>query len=260
MAPPLHSVEIGEGHPLLILHGGGLDHRHMRDALEPAFDDRPHFRRVYADLPGHGLSDGQGINSQDDVLSRLISFSEHTFDGPFAVIGESRGSLLARGLVAERPDLLSGVCLIAPGGDAPSSVKPAHETLVGAPDVRATLPLDAQQRFDRLVVQTRDIAQKIIDTKLPAAALADKAAAERIARNFDLTIRLESETFDRPSLIIAARQDAIAGYEDATAIQTHFPRSTFAILDTAGHSLSWERPALFKALLTDWLDRLSAGL
>ena len=37
----LHSVECGGGPPILILHGGGLDHRHMVDALEPVFQDAP---------------------------------------------------------------------------------------------------------------------------------------------------------------------------------------------------------------------------
>jgi pimeloyl-ACP methyl ester carboxylesterase len=33
-------------------------------------------------------------------------------------------------------------------------------------------------------------------------------------------------------------------------------RATYAILDKAGHSLSWEQPELFSALVKDWIRRV----
>jgi pimeloyl-ACP methyl ester carboxylesterase len=35
-----------------------------------------------------------------------------------------------------------------------------------------------------------------------------------------------------------------------------FPRSTFAVLDAAGHYLEGERPGLLATLVQDWLDRV----
>ena len=60
-----------------------------------------------------------------------------------------------------------------------------------------------------------------------------------------------------PCLLINRRQDAIAGYSDTLNSIDRFPRGTFAIIDCAGHSLSWERPRVFAALLQDWLDRMA---
>ena len=256
----LYATPHGEGHPVLVLHGGGLDHRHMLDAVEPVFEHRSGFQRVYVDLPGHGRSHGPDIRSQDDVVAAVRSFCDDRFDTPFAVVGESRGSLIARALVSEMPERLSGVCLLVPGGDTPSSEKPAHQILVSAPEVRETLPEAAIARFDRLVVQSSATAQKIMDTKLPANELADPEIAERLQASFMPSSPLEAAPFDKPSLIISGRQDAIAGFADGIAIQNTYPRATFAILDTAGHSLAWERPALFEALMHDWLDRLNAAL
>ena len=45
----------GSGRPLLVLHGGGLDHRHMVDAIEPVFEENSGWERFYIDLPGHGV-------------------------------------------------------------------------------------------------------------------------------------------------------------------------------------------------------------
>lgn len=255
----LHSVEFGGGPPILILHGGGLDHQHMVDALEPVFQDAPDWRRIYADLPGHGRSTGDGIDGQDDVLARVAAFGE-SIGEPYAVIGESRGSLIAHGLAMTRPQAISGICLIVPGGNDATSSKPGHVTLAPDPATAETLSPEVRARFDRLVVQSPDIARRIAATKVPAARMADTETARRVAAHFHPDLGENPEPFTGPALIVAGRQDAVAGWKDAAALQDAYPRSTFSVLDTAGHSLTWERPALFAALLRDWLDRLSLAL
>jgi pimeloyl-ACP methyl ester carboxylesterase len=52
------------------------------------------------------------------------------------------------------------------------------------------------------------------------------------------------------------RQDAVVGDRDALRLRERFPRATLGVLDTAGHSLLFERPALVQALVADWLDRV----
>ena len=252
----LHTAEFGSGTPILILHGGGLDHRHMVDALEPVFQDAPGWRRIYADLPGHGQSTGDGIESQKDVLARVAAFGE-SIGEPYAVIGESRGSLIAHGLAMTRPQAVTGVCLIVPGGNDPASPKPSHLTLIPDKATAETLPPEVRARFDRLVIQTPDIARRIAATKVPAARMADPETARRVAARFHPDLGKNPEPFTGPALIVAGRQDAIAGWQDAAGLQDFYPRSTFAVLDTAGHSLTWERPEVFAALLRDWLVRLS---
>jgi hypothetical protein len=37
-----------------------------------------------------------------------------------------------------------------------------------------------------------------------------------------------------------------------------WPRATFAVLDRAGHGLTFEQSALLTTLVDDWLDRVSA--
>ena len=48
----------------------------------------------------------------------------------------------------------------------------------------------------------------------------------------------------------------MVGYKDALGVIEQFPRGTFAVLDRVGHSLAWEQPALFNALVREWLDRV----
>ena len=257
----------GSGRPLLVLHGGGLDHRHTEDAIEPVFEENSGWERFYIDLPGHGDSKvDPSVQSQDDVLKTVSQFADLAFNGDrFAVIGESRGSYHAMGLAHSRPDALLGMMLIVADAMPGSSAdwRPKHQTLVNAPDeiLNNHSPKTAE-RFARLVVQNSKILGKIQNTKLPAAECVDADFAARLKKNFEFSFDLSNpETaFDKPSLVVNGRQDAMAGYHDMIDGFQRYPRAAFAVLDCAGHSLAWERPELFQALAQDWLQRMDESL
>ena len=64
---------IGEGYPILMLHGYGIDHHVMTGCMEPLFRDRPGYRRIYVDLPGMGRSKApEWLESTDQVLDRMV--------------------------------------------------------------------------------------------------------------------------------------------------------------------------------------------
>jgi pimeloyl-ACP methyl ester carboxylesterase len=50
----------------------------------------------------------------------------------------------------------------------------------------------------------------------------------------------------------------MVGYLDQFDLLPHYPRATYAVLDTAGHNLQIEQPQLFNALMGEWLDRVAA--
>jgi pimeloyl-ACP methyl ester carboxylesterase len=108
------------------------------------------------------------------------------------------------------------------------------------------------------VVQTADLAERIARTKVPAAALHDPALEARVRDRFTFSFHesMSHTEFDRPSLIVAGRQDSVAGFADAVEMLGCYPRATLAVLDCAGHSPGWERPELFLSLVRDWLDRM----
>ncbi len=262
----IHWVSRGSGFPILILHGNMLDHRHSMAFAEPVFQATSGWQRVYIDLPGHGKSPARDqIVTQDDLLDAVRAFVDDRFDpGPFAVVGLSRGSYLARGLIHTMPGRIAGAALIVPGGN-PSSPHPLppHQVLVANPALRQELPEEELWGFDNLlVVQSREAAEQRRKSAVPAMKLYDAAQNQRLMSAFDFSFHdCEMETpFDGPSLIVAGRQDAISGYRDAADIAHRYTRSTLAVLDTAGHALVFERPDLFNALFGDWLDLLAHAL
>ncbi|MGI3187467.1 hypothetical protein [Nioella aestuarii] len=61
--------ERGSGWPILMLHGGYLDHRHMMDEMEPAFLDRAGWHRIPGDTIS-GMRERSGY--QDNEATRLL--------------------------------------------------------------------------------------------------------------------------------------------------------------------------------------------
>ncbi|WP_323767152.1 alpha/beta hydrolase [Antarctobacter sp.] len=259
----LHHITVGTGKPLIILHGVSLDHRYMMEAVEPVFDGLDGWQRIYPDMPGHGQSPPRPeIASQDDLLASVLAFADAVLPGQrFGVIGLSRGSYIARGMVHVRPTQIAGVALIVPGGNPGTDPArlPAHQVMQADPSMRAELTDDEVWRFDNfMVVQRRDLLDTARRVSVPAKALFDAEQDARVFDAFDFSFhrRGESAVCDGPSLIIAGRQDSISGYLDAMDLLPQFPRATLCVLDAAGHGVMFERAGLVQSLLRDWLERL----
>lgn len=107
--------ERGSGWPILMLHGGYLDHRPLMDEMEPAFLNRDGWHRVYPDLPAHGrTSTLPRPMTFDAILDHVIRFIDAVAPGQrLAVAGMSAGGHLVRGLAAKYSDRLLGVFINA---------------------------------------------------------------------------------------------------------------------------------------------------
>lgn len=262
----LHHVTVGKGHPLLILHGTPLDHRYMMEAIEPSFAGLDGWQRIYPDMPGYGQSPARDdIRSQDDLLAAVMAFAQERLPGQrFGIIGLSRGSYIARGFVHLRPDVITGAALLLPGGSPTSDPTrlPPHQLLEPDPSMRAELTPDEIWRFENfMVAQRRDILEKTRRSVPQARALWNEAQEKRVMQAFDFGFDQRGETseFNRPSLIVAGRQDSMSGYRDAMDLIAQYPRASLAVLDAAGHGLAFERPEILSALIRDWLARLAFG-
>lgn len=65
---------IGEGIPIIMLHGFSPDHRLMKGCMEPIFKERDGWSRIYMDLPGMGKTKNyENISNSDDMLWWLFN-------------------------------------------------------------------------------------------------------------------------------------------------------------------------------------------
>ncbi|MBE1875758.1 alpha/beta fold hydrolase [Myceligenerans pegani] len=244
---------------VVLVHGFTLDLRAMTVPFEPVFTRHPQWRRVYVDLPGHGGTKAPGVAGADDVLRVLRAAVELLVPGRYAVVGQSYGGYLARGLVAAHRDRVDGMAIVVP------VIEPEHEKrdlpprriLFRAPGLAGRVGRDALDADEIGVAQTPATWAHREAAVVPGQKILDETAALRIAASYEGTFAVDDGEFARPSLILAGRQDNVTGYRDAWTILEKYPRATFAVLDRAGHDVGAEQPELFGALVGDWLDRVT---
>ncbi len=262
----VHYESLGEGRPIVMLHGWGCDHRHMVSDMEPLFRQRDGWKRIYLDLPGHGATPGKDwITNQDKILDVVLEFIDRVIPGQrFVVAGTSAGAYLARGVVHQRSTSIDGLLLTVPlivAGDADRHV-PSPSTLLADPALVSELePDEADGLFGIAVVQTREVVEYIRASFPSDSATGDEAFQAKIREHpdnygFSFDVDALPEPCPAPTLIVTGRQDSVCGYRDAWEVLENYPRGTFAVLDRAGHLLGIEQADLFHALASEWLDRV----
>ncbi|GAB4083092.1 alpha/beta hydrolase [Modestobacter muralis] len=248
----VHSVEHGSGVPLVVLHGAGVDHRDVQAALEPVLEGTD-LRRVYVDLPGMGRTTAESLHGNDDVVAVLAAFVEQVAGEPVLLLGHSYGGYLARGLTAQRPDLVRGLALVCPAAERTGDV-PAPVVVRQDADAHDELEPDQRAGFDEyFVVRTRATARRHRDSVVPGMAIQDEAALERVFARWPVDVG--TGPVDVPTLLLAGRQDSVVGYADTVDLLGRHPHATLAVVDGAGHALLHERPDVVGGLLADWVDR-----
>jgi pimeloyl-ACP methyl ester carboxylesterase len=259
---PIHYEEMGAGRPLLMLHGWSLDHRFMTYNMEPLFEHRPGWRRLYLDMPGMGRTPGADwITCQDDMLKVALEFLDAIAPGErFAVAGVSLGGYLARGIVYQRREQIDGMLLWVPviESDYEKRTVPPHNVLVLDSEFVDALEADDELALELAVVQSLEGLAAYRASVKPGNLVADYQFLERVSANYGFSFDVDklTEPCPAPSLIMAGRQDTVTGYQDAWSLLDNFPRGTFAVLDRAGHLLQDEQKVLFRALVSEWLDRV----
>jgi pimeloyl-ACP methyl ester carboxylesterase len=262
----VHYESFGEGRPILLLHGTGVDHTYMMSDMEPLFKKRSGWKRIYPDLPGHGLTPGlEWITDQDKVLEVILDFIDAVIPGErFVLTGSSKGAYLARGVLHQRFESIDGLLLTVPVimADIAKREMPTHETLVPNPQLVSELePGEKDGLFQIAVIQSQKVLDYVRTNFTRSGELCDEAFLTKIVElpetnNFSFEVDTLPKPFPAPALIVAGRQDAAVGYRDVWKILENYPRATFAILDRMGHLMGAEQEGLFQALAGEWLDRV----
>jgi len=260
----IHYEAMGEGRPVVLLHGFSPDYRLMAGCMEPVFRERENYRRIYIDLPGMGRSGSSDrIANSDHMLDVVLEAIDSILPREnYLLAGESYGGYLSRGILHRSASRVDGLMLICPvigprqeGEDPKEPVAVVRdEALLGR------LTEDEAKWFaDYSAVLTEDVYSRYREEIVPGVQLADSAFLEKIRRNgyyFTFDPAGEDFRFEKPALFLMGRQDAVVGYQNAWGIYRNFPRATLAVLDRAAHNLQIEQPGLFRTLVSEWLDRV----
>lgn len=254
---------IGEGLPIVMIHGFAPDLRLMKGCMEPLFKREKGWKRIYFDLPGMGQSGGsESIVSSDHMLDIVCDFISQVIpSGLFLLAGESYGGYLSQGVIYRMKERVAGVMYICPVITADSEKRdlPLHEIILKDETLLAELsPRDAKMFSQFSVVQNRHIYKRYEEEILCGLNISDRILLKRVQENYTLSFEenLMNMTYEKPSLFILGRQDSVTGYSDAFNMIKNYSRGTFALLDKAGHNLQIEQEELFTSLACEWLSRV----
>jgi pimeloyl-ACP methyl ester carboxylesterase len=261
---PVYYEIRGSGRPLLMIHGFSPDHRLMLGCMEPVFEKRSGWRRIYFDLPGMGRTPGpEWISNSDQMLDVVRWFVDQVMPlEHYCVAGESYGGYLAQGLAARQPERIEGMLLLCSlvHADPARRRVPGHTVLEREPGLLERLTPAQREQFEPIgVIQTSATWEKMERDILPGLAARDQPFLDRLWANgysFADEAALERSAYAKPVLIVAGRQDGMVGYEDSQELTLRYPRATCAVLDRAGHNAQIEQPELFEALAAEWLARV----
>jgi len=259
----------GQGKPILMIHGFMPDHRLMKGCMEPIFQTRDNYRRIYFDLPGMGRTSGpKWLKNSDQMLGVVIEFIDKVIPNEnFIIASESYGCYLARGVISRRSELIDGVLFICPliipqpeKRELPSGYKILRKD---AKTLSRLSKSDAEEFEENIVIQSPEIWERYRDEIFSGLKIADEDFLEKLFETgyaFSFEVDPLVKQYNKPTLFLLGRQDISVGYQDAWKIIENYPRATFVILDEAGHNLQIEKTKLFISLVNDWLDRIEYSL
>ncbi len=250
---------IGEGIPILILHGYELDHHCMKNILEPLFKKKDNFKRIYLDIPGMGKSIVKpGLNNADDMLQILKDFIDTIIPKEsFSIIGMSYGAYLGRGLWLDSKLLINNGLWICPVIKAKLSERMLPSLKVSLKDKDFLKTLQEQDYLaikDWIIVQNREVYEDFSrDIKL-ALEKGQKEFLEKYSRKgYSFKKEINQTISSRKCTFICGKSDTMVGYIDTVNLISRYENADLFILSRAGHYVQRERQSTFETITKEWL-------
>ncbi len=254
-------LEVGEGPPLVCVHGTLGDFRTWSAVLGPL--SRKHrvislsLRRFF---PEHW--DGVG----DDYLmaqhvTDVIGFIEKLATGPVDLMGHSRGGHISFRIAQQRPELLRKLILAEPGGELDRSLDPTAAPGPSERSARIALSADKIRGGDidgGLMVFFDTIEGDGAWARLPAAPrqqLRDNAYTliGQVGENRQPYGRSEAESITTPTLFIGGSATRGTLPLVLRALAAHVPGARTAMISGAGHWMFEQAPQKYCEIVLEFL-------
>jgi len=260
----LHFQKLGQGHPLVILHG-----------LYGSGDNWLTVARTLAgictvylpDLRNHGKSPHADSHTYQNLVSDLVGFLDQQDIGKCILMGHSMGGKAALTFASQYPSRISKLIVvdISPFGYGENDLRPWQ--LNFHRELTSTLRSMPVERFTSLGEASKVFSEKFNDRRLGQFML--KNLTREPDGGFRWRINLEvlekflpdiSEGLDAgnindqvfrqfPLLFIRGGASPYFTDEDVGMVRAWLPTATIATIKKAGHWLHAEEPELFTSMV-----------
>jgi pimeloyl-ACP methyl ester carboxylesterase len=232
------------GTVVVCLHGSGADGIVWSYQLSRLSSQ---YRVIVPDLPGHGRSEGQPLDSPYAYALWLEDFCLALNISSFFIMGHSFGGAIAQEYTRRYPRKIKGMVLVGTGMRFVLSrayrelCERAAPSNVDITVVSEILPESFKKGYELLLGQSN------------AALHADLFAAAR----FDSSEWVES--LDVPALVIWGSRDEITPRELPEELARRLPTARFHIIQGAGHVVMVDARNEFNTIVADFIERNKAA-
>jgi pimeloyl-ACP methyl ester carboxylesterase len=256
-------AEIGEGEPILFVHGLGGCWRNWLENL-------PHFGRTHRaialDLPGFGDSPMPSWPIDMPAYGRLIhDFCEKLgIERVAALVGNSMGGFVSTEAVIEQPSRFERLVLVSAAGISFAEAQGRrHEarirlfeaaivSLAGPRPTWLSRPRGRQLAFGNVFHHPNRVRPELLREQIdPGIRSPGFPAAARAIGGYDTRDRLPE--IEIPTMIVWGLRDRVVPVEAAIGYHRLIAGSRLELFERTGHVPQMERPARFNALLEDFL-------
>ncbi|HEX6701197.1 MAG TPA: alpha/beta fold hydrolase [Gaiellaceae bacterium] len=247
--------EVGEGLPVIVLHGGpGMDHSMFRPWLDPLGDE---FRLLYVDERGQGRSDRVDPATLSlDVFARDVDLLADALGlERFALLGHSFGAIVATWHATELGTAAAYV--ISGGGDASEPMMAdVHASLeamgeAGKP-IADSWEQEQQVRTDEELIELLRVQMPFhFHGEPPPGYGEDTVPTPDVLRYFaragygDFDYRPRLGQVHKPTLVLVGEHDRTTTPRAARALHDGIPGSELVVILDAGHMSFVEDPETY---------------
>jgi pimeloyl-ACP methyl ester carboxylesterase len=258
---PVHAatggVDPSPSDPVVILiHGAGMDSTIWQ--LQTRYLAYRGLQAIAIDLPGHGRSEGEPLESIDEMAAFIIALMDAAGWEHVNLVGHSMGALIALEAAAVLGDRCSSMTLM---GAAPAM--PVHPQLLS--DAEANLPAAAALMAAWSHARPAHVGQNPTPGMWMmggAQALVERSDPGVLATDFRACAAYEGAAdaagqISAPSTVVIGRGDKMTPPKAGRALASMLSEPTVIELDDTGHSMMTEEPRAVRSAI---LDTVSASV
>ena len=259
-------AEAGEGYPVVLLHGGGPGASGLSNFSRNVDALARNFRVIVPDLPGYGRSTKR--LRRDDVFGDLAGAMGGMLDAlgieQAHFVGNSLGGSTALRLALDRPERVSAMVLMGPGGvDTTRSLPTAGlKALLGYYGGEGPT-LEKLRTFIRhyLVFDGTQLPDEMIEQRFAASLDPEIVASPPLQRPRSIAAALRIDfTRDRrlarcavPALVVWGLEDKVNRPSGGRSLQRRMRNCDLYLFANTGHWVQWERAPEFNAMTAAFL-------
>ena len=257
---------VGNGTPLIVLHGGlGLDHTYLRAAFDQLV---PEFQVFYLDFRANGRSTGDGVGmTMTQLASDVDALRAHLGLERAAVFGHSYGGFVALQYALDYPDRLTRLLLCDTDTSGPDDgrVVESMQRLGLDPGILGAFeePIKTQEDLFRVFDVVEPAYFPHSTPGIARVGLAETiyraeggAAGDAALEGWDMADRLAE--INAPTLVLNGADDFLFPPGRAELMSHGIPGARLRVFEASGHLPFVEEEAAFLAAVREFLSTGSA--